>query len=103
MKLHEIIKSNSVKTTAIEWGQIAPYLKSLNTFYKDLFCCDPIVMVVSVSNAAQYVKIVPCDEFNACVCDYIGCEEHEIENSDDLLAQFETINFNSKFLKQLIN
>jgi hypothetical protein len=59
-------------------------------------------MVTDVFNACQYAKIVPANDFNEAVCNYIGCQEHEIQNNDDFLAQFETINFNSKMLIDFI-
>lgn len=102
MKLQEIIIANARAQSAIEYGQIHPYLKSLNTYYKENFEGEPILMVCEVMNAAQYVKIVDSNYFNEEVCKYIGCKEYEIEDNDDYLSQFETINFNSKLLKDLL-
>lgn len=102
MKRFEFIELNKVQTTAIEYSNLHPIKNSLYIFYKDLFCCEPVVMVTDVMNAAQYVKIVPSNEFNEAVCAYIGCEVYEIQNDDNFLAQFETINFNSKLLKDIL-
>jgi hypothetical protein len=97
-----IIEANKKKQTSLLYETVQPYLKSLYVYYKNAFNCEPIFMVTDVFNAAQYVKIVASEQFNESVCDYIGCEEHEIQNNDDFLAQFETINFQSKMLKNLI-
>lgn len=99
----EFYQINNVPKNAIEYGFFHPIRKSLYIFYKDLFGCEPVLMVTDVFNAAQYVKIVPSNEFNEAVCAYIGCEVYEIQNNDEYLAQFETINFNSKLLKDILN
>lgn len=103
MKRIEFIELNKVHTTAIEFLNLQPIKKSLYIFYKDLFGCEPVLMVTDVFNAAQYVKIVPSNEFDESICDYIGCEVYEIQNNDEYLAQFETINFNSILLKDILN
>jgi hypothetical protein len=97
-----IIEANKDKKTSLLYESIHPYLKSLYTFYKDAFNCEPVLMVTDVYNACQYVKIIPANDFNEAVCNYIGCQEHEIQNNDNFLDQFETINFNSKMLIDFI-
>lgn len=103
----EFIELNEAHTTAIEYSQFAPIKKSMYVYFKDLFGCEPVLMVTSVSNAAQYVKIVPSNEFTEAICAFLGCDyiiddENEDGFDEDLFAQYETINFNSKLLKDLI-
>jgi hypothetical protein len=102
MNLSEIIQNNNKPQTAIEYGTIHPYLRSMYVFYKDLYLCEPVLMVCSITNNSSYVKIVSSNEFTESICDYIGCEIHELQNSDDYLSEFETINFCSKMLKECI-
>lgn len=102
MKLAEIILKNDNENVSFNYEILHPYLKSLYTYYKDFFCCEPILMVTDVFNACSYAKIVPSNEFTDCVCEYLNIESHEIENNDDHLVNFETINFNSKMLKDII-
>lgn len=101
LNLSQIIEINSDPQKSVLFESVNPYLKSLYVFYKDLFCCEPILMVTDVFNAAQYVKIVPSDDFNEAVCDYIGddlCTNEESEN----FSTYETINFSSKLLKDFL-
>jgi hypothetical protein len=72
MKLHEIIKLNESHSNAILVELLIPYKRSLLTYYTDLFCCEPILMVTDVMNACQYAKIVPANEFSEAVCAYMG-------------------------------
>ena len=99
----EFYQINQESRNSIEYSNLYPIMKSMYIFYKDLFNCEPVLMVTDVMNAAQYIKIVPSNEFNEAVCEYIGCEVYEIQNNDEYLAQFETINFNSKLLKDILN
>lgn len=60
-------------------------------------------MVTSVFNAAQYVKIVSCEEFTAAIADYLGCNEADMQDQEnENYAQFENINFYSTFLSDFI-
>jgi len=107
MKRHEIITTNSEPTTSIEYGTLQPYLKSLYVYYKDLFNCEPILMVTDVFNAAQYAKIVPSNEFLDALCEYMGVpyivvEQDADDFNEELFSQYETINFNSVLLSKLI-
>jgi hypothetical protein len=102
MKLHEIIKANEHHTSAILVELLIPYKRSLLTYYTDLFCCEPMLMVTDVMNACQYAKIVPANEFSEAVYAYMGVDyvDEEDTESDDF-AQYETINFNSMPLSKL--
>jgi len=106
MNLSEIIIQNEKVTESIEYGQLHPYLKSLYIYYKNYFFDEPILMVTDVMNTCQYARIVPSNEFTESICDYLQVDsivENKEEGFDeDIFAQYETINFNSKFLKDLL-
>lgn len=98
-KLHEIIKLNENEETSILIESLLPYKKSLNTYYKDLFSCDPILMVTCICNAVQYAKIVPSDDFLECVSNYV--DTIQFDNEEDKENEIELINFQSIFLNQI--
>ena len=102
MTRQEILAFNEEATKSVLFELVHPYLKTLYIYYKDLFNCEPILMVTSVSNACQYVKIVSSEDFQEAACAYIGCEEYELQINDEYLSQFETINFNSRLLKDCL-
>ena len=102
MKLNEIILKTSSENVSFNYEILQPYLKSLYVFFKDHYNCEPVLMVTDVFNACSYAKIVSSNEFTESVCDYLNIETYELENNDDYLNNFETINFNSKLLKDLI-
>ena len=62
LKLHEII-NYSEKLTPVLIELIVPYKKSLLTYYKDQYKNDPILVVTSVFNAAQYGFITCADNY----------------------------------------
>jgi len=100
MKLHEIITAFE-NDKELSYEQIAPFKKSLYTYFKDQFCCEPVLMVTFATNALQGCKIVPSDEFANCVIDYIGNPDADDEGSEDF-AEYETINFNSKMMADIL-
>lgn len=99
MLLHEIISANEVEEKSILVEKLLPYKKSLLTYYSDLFCCDPILMVVSVSNSAQYAKIVSSNEFSEAIESYVKSIPDLSE--EDQECEMETISFNSILLNTL--
>lgn len=102
MKLNEIVEINDLLVSNMEAGGailydvIHPYKKSLRTYYEDYFGCEPVLMVTSVSNAAVYGVIVPINELQEYLNDYLGALD-----PDDREAEEETILFNSKLLKNV--
>jgi hypothetical protein len=96
MLLHEIITTNDKGTSAILTELLYKYKKSLYTYYKSYFNCDPILMVTSVFNAAQYALIVPANEFNEAIDIYL---QNEDMNEEDKANQVELISFQSIMLK----
>ena len=100
MNLHEIIKANETDGLDISYQAIHPYKKSLYTYYKSLFCCEPILMITAVFNAVQYCKIVPENDFFEALDGYVNdmeLNEEEKENEKEL------INFQSLMFRDAIN
>jgi len=89
MKLYQIIEVNDSKDLLLSYESIHQYLKSLYVYYKDEFRDEPVLLVDSIMNAVQYVKIVDCETFTMYLND-LPKEEAE------------TINFNSRMLVDLI-
>jgi hypothetical protein len=102
MNLSEIIAQNEKADESILYELIHPYLKILYVYYKDLFCCEPVLMVTDVTNASQYCRIVDSNDFSEAVCDYLGLDSEPEDTESDDFADYETIMFNSKLLKDLI-
>ncbi len=101
MKLHEILALNEAPTKSLLFDKMQPYLKTLYVYYKNMFCCEPVLMVTDLFNAAQYVKIVPSNELNEAICEYL--EDYSCDNSEnENYCHFETINFNSRLLKDIV-
>lgn len=99
MKLHEIITINSDVEKSILFESILPYKRALYTYYKREFNCEPVLMVTDVFNAAQYVKIVPCNELTEAIYEYLqsgGIDGSEIDSA------IETISFNSRMYKDIL-
>lgn len=100
MLLHEIIAANETDSQSILIELLLPYKRSLNVIYSREYKGDPILMVTSVSNAAQYGKIVPANDFSEAVCEWLhdyNCNDPESET----FAEYETICFNSIPLNSL--
>jgi predicted membrane chloride channel (bestrophin family) len=60
-------------------------------------------MVTDVMNASQYARIVPSNEFTEELHDWVGTQNIDREKDEDKLDEYDTINLNSKMLKELIN
>jgi hypothetical protein len=86
MKLHQIIEANEQDGKSILLEAMHPYFKSLRTYYS-----EPTLMITRVSNAAQYGKIVPCEEYFEALNEYTTDEDEQ-----------DVINFNSKLIKYFI-
>lgn len=91
MKLHEIIAHNENPKTEILIESMAPYFKSLRTYYEAYYCQECVLMVTTVFNAAQYGKIVPANEFSEAIDEYTDDEDEK-----------ELINFQSQMLNNII-
>jgi hypothetical protein len=92
MQLHTIIENLEGLKNAVLIEKMIPYKKSLQTYFNAQFNDEPMLLVVSVSNAAQYAIICPCSEtFEA------------LQSFDNTLTDedIETILFNSMLLNNL--
>ena len=99
MKLYEIIEiMNNQHETSVLTEELFKYKRSLYTYFKDLFCCEPVLMVTSVTNATQYARIEPSNEFNEAICTWLDDYECDNENSENF-CEYETICANSLMLK----
>ena len=94
MRLHEIIRNNEDDDKAILTELMAPYWKSLYTYYKEQCNEEPLLLVFSVTNNSAYAKIVPTSE----AYDAIGA--YYFDNPEDM--DDELIFAQSTLLKDLI-
>ena len=103
MKLHEII-AHTDNQEAILYDCLQPYLKSLHTYFKDEFGCEPLALAVSVTNACQYILIVPENEAHEALLHYFSDEELEYQLSDEELENAIETTFAQSFtFSQLLN
>lgn len=102
MKLHEIIDFHETQSVDLESTMllelILPYRKSLKTYFTDLWQCEPVVMVTSVFNAAQYGIIVPSNDFTEAVQEFAENRSDNEDTDEDVSNDIESINFDSTFL-----
>ena len=102
MILSELINIFDNKhTLSILWDKVSPYKKILYVYYKNLFMCEPVWLVTSLTNSTCYGRIVPETELYESITSYlevpyIDSEDEEIETS------YEVICANSKLLKELL-
>jgi nitrate/nitrite-specific signal transduction histidine kinase len=95
MNLSQIIETNETGKQSILTELLYKYKKSLYIYYKDQFCCEPVLMVTDVFNACQYALIVPSNEFNEAIDTYL--EDSEM-SEDEKHNQTELISFQSIML-----
>lgn len=101
MKLHEIIKAVE-NDEELMYEHVAPYKKTLYHYFKDQFCCEPVVMITFVCNAMQGAKIVSSNEFIDAICNYLEDYSCTDENSENF-GEYETICANSFMMSDLLN
>ena len=99
MKLHEIISTLETPTNSVLIESMLPYKKSLCTYYLRFFCCDPVLMVTSVSNACQYAQIVPSNDLNEAI--YHWVDSMNLETEEERENEIELILFQSIMLNNL--
>lgn len=102
MKLHEIISENNAGENSILIEELVKYKKQLYIYYNRYFSGEPALMVTAVMNACQYGRIVPSCDFEEAICQELGVDYIDQENTDsDEFAAYETICANSIMLKDL--
>jgi hypothetical protein len=97
MKLHEIIALCEVGEQSISTEILFKYKKSLYTYYKRYYNCEPLLMVTDVFNACQYALIVPANEFQDAIDVYLSNDKEMSE--EDRANQTELIAYQSILLK----
>jgi len=98
MKLHELINTFN-NNESVNYEKVYPYKKLLYAYYKELYMCDPFLVVTDVFNAVQFVAIVPFTGVMDWVSDYLNkYDMNDAEKAD----QIETILFNSMQLEDLL-
>jgi hypothetical protein len=99
MTRQEIIQLSEEGTNGILIETIIPFKKSLYTYFKRYYNCEPVLIVTDVYNAAQYDFIAPSNEMQDAIDTYLSVDttldEEEKEN------QVELISFQSILLKDL--
>ena len=97
--LHEVIDllENGEELT---YQTIAPFKKSVYTYFKDWFCYEPVCMVTFVTNVLQGVKIVSSNDFMEEVRHYV--KGLHLDSEEEESNEIELINFNSRMLKDLL-
>ena len=99
MKLHELINAFN-NNDSVNYEKVYPYKKLLYAYYKDLYMCEPFLVVTDVFNAVQFVAIVPFTEVTEWIDNYLNkYDMNDAEKAD----QTETILFNSMPLERLLN
>ena len=98
-KLHELIGLID-SDNELSYDMIAPYKKSLYTYYKAYFCCEPVLMITATFNAGAICKIVSSNEYSEALIDYLDANQLTGEERD---SEEETINFNSMMLADVID
>lgn len=96
MKLHEIITAMEDPTDSVLIEKMIPYKKSLLAYFSSRFTSEPVLMVTSVFNAAQYGRIEPAGELNDAICAWL--DDYDCDNEE---SEYETICANSIMLKDL--
>ena len=79
MRLHEIIEINDIGTDAILIESMEPYKNQLFTYYSNHYESEPVLMVCTVFNAAQYALIVPINEIHDAMAIYLEGDDCEQE------------------------
>lgn len=91
MKLWEIIQFNNKGKDAVLVELLLKYKKSLITYYTSEFGKrnKPVLMILSVLNAAQYGLIVPENDLRDCFDIYFaesGLKEEELDDEWELVC-----------------
>ena len=101
LKLHDIIKHNESNSDTLLIELLLKRKKQLLAYYEAYFTSEPVLMVTSVMNAAQYGKIVAADELNEALETYIESTSDELDTPEDKENYKEEILFNSILFKDL--
>ena len=99
MNMQELI--NAFKNNeSVSYEKVYPYKKLLYTYYKEVYMCEPFLVVTDVFNAVQFVAVVPFTEVMDWVSDYLNQYDMNDTEKEDAT---EAILFNSMQLEDLLN
>ena len=99
MNLQELINAFN-NNESVNYEKVYPYKKLLYAYYKEVYMCEPFLVVTDVFNAVQFVAVVPFTEVTDWINEYLNqYDMNDSENKD----QTETILFNSMPLDRLLN
>ena len=99
MNFQELI--NAFKDNeSVNFEKVLPYKKLLYAYYKEVYMCEPALIVTDVFNAVQFVAIVPFSEVTDWINDYLN--QYDMDETEKIEAT-ETILFNSMPLERLVN
>lgn len=102
MRLSKLIDIfNNEHTESILWDKVSPYKKILYVYYKNLFMCEPVWLVTSLTNSTCYGRIVPETELYESIMSYLEVPYIDSEN-EEIETRYEAICTNSKLLKELL-
>ena len=97
--MYELI--NAFKNNeSVSFEKVLPYKKLLYAYYKEVYMCEPFLVVTDVFNAVQFVAVVPFPDVTDWINDYIN--QYDMDDTERADAT-ETILFNSRPLKDLLN
>lgn len=100
MKLKEIIESVDAKQE-VPAAEITPRKKQLYSYYKDQFeGSEPVLMVTFITNTLQGALIVPADNFQEEIDNYLN-KLKDLLDYFEINALQEEIGFNSRLLKNV--
>ena len=99
MNLQELISAFKNNESA-SYEKVYPYKKLLYAYYKEVYMCDPVLIVTDVFNAVQFVAVCPFTDVTDWISDYLNQFDM---NDSEKLDSTETILFNSRPLKDLLN
>jgi hypothetical protein len=82
------------------YSHMFPYRRSIYTYIKHYFCCEPLAVVHSLTNNSCLLSIEPVDDFSfhELALKYVNQGETP-EDADDMAL---TVSANSCFMKKLI-
>ena len=99
MNLQELINAFN-NNESVNFENVYPYKKLLYAYYKEVYMCEPALIVTDVFNAVQFVAVCPFTEVTDWISDYLN--QYDMDETEKIEAT-ETILFNSRPLKDLLN
>lgn len=99
MHLQELINAFN-NNESVSYEKVYPYKKLLYAYYKEVYMCEPVLIVTDIFNAVQFVAVCPFTEVTDWINDYLN--QYDMDETEKIDAT-ETILFNSMPLERLLN